>query len=158
METAQDVTRRKQLIDLIATATTLEELLAAGPTQRMVEFFGAERATIYAVDAKNNHLYSLAKTGDDSLAEIRVKRKPTSIAGFVGTTRRAVSITNCYDPAELQKIDSALKFDDRWDQHTGFRTVWHQPIGGRFGKQAAITRTTTGNIRERLALEAMNRR
>jgi len=122
VETAQDVTRRKQLIDLIATATTLEELLAAGPTQRMVEFFGAERATIYAVDAKNNHLYSLAKTGDDSLAEIRVERKPTSIAGFVGTTRRAVSITNCYDPAELQKIDSALKFDDRWDQHTGFRT------------------------------------
>ena len=121
METAQDLTRRKQLIDLIASAETLDELLAAGPTQRIAEFFGAERATIYAVDAKNNHLYSLAKTGNE-VPEIRVERKPTSVAGFVGTTRKAVVITNCYDPAELLRVDPALKFDDRWDQATGFRT------------------------------------
>src|SRR5918912_1404815 len=57
---------------------------------KILELLDAERLTIYAIDTKNQELYSLQKVG--------------------------------YDAAELQKFHQNLRFDQRWDKQTGFRT------------------------------------
>src|SRR5258708_1352418 len=48
---------------------------------KILELLDAERLTIYAIDTKNQELYSLQKTGDQP-KEIRVPKSFASIAGF----------------------------------------------------------------------------
>src|SRR5262245_11731102 len=107
-------TKLQELSNFILGAKGVSELLPEAQ-QRIVVFFGAERATVYAVDTKNNHLFSLAKTGTE-FKEIRVARQPTSVTGFVGVAKKAVCIADVYDAAELSGIHPQLKFDPRWDK------------------------------------------
>jgi type II secretory ATPase GspE/PulE/Tfp pilus assembly ATPase PilB-like protein len=104
----------------VSGANTLEELLP-GASSRMLEMFTAERTTIFALDTKNRHFYSLAKTGAE-FKEIRVAVDPSSIAGFVGVTKKPVNIANVYEAGELKRIHPQLAFDDRWDKASGFTT------------------------------------
>jgi type II secretory ATPase GspE/PulE/Tfp pilus assembly ATPase PilB-like protein len=119
---AEAVDRRTQLAELaksIQAARRIEELLPNA--QRIMAFFHAERATIYAIDPATNELYSLIKSGYE-LKEIRVSRETSSIAGFVAVARAPVNITDVYDAAELARIHPRLRFDARWDKTSGFRT------------------------------------
>jgi type II secretory ATPase GspE/PulE/Tfp pilus assembly ATPase PilB-like protein len=104
----------------ISSAGSLEELLP-GAQSRILETLGAERTTIFALDTKNRHFYSLAKTGGE-FKEIRVGVDPSSIAGFVGVTKKGVNIANVYEAGELKRIHPQLQFDDRWDKASGFTT------------------------------------
>src|SRR4051812_711746 len=64
---AQQLELRKRLhavSTFISGANSLEELLPGAQT-RMLELFSAERSTIFALDTKNRHFYSLAKTGGE---------------------------------------------------------------------------------------------
>src|SRR5512142_2576402 len=88
---------------------------------KILELLDAERLTIYAVDTKNQELYSLHKVGDVP-KEIRVPKSFASIAGFTALSRKTVNIRDAYDPAELAKFHANLRFDQRWDKQTGFRT------------------------------------
>ncbi|HET7434597.1 MAG TPA: GspE/PulE family protein [Thermoanaerobaculia bacterium] len=88
---------------------------------RILELLDAERLTIYAVDTKNQELYSLQKVGDTP-KEIRVPKSFASIAGFTALSRKTINIKDAYDAAELQKYHPNLRFDQRWDKQTGFRT------------------------------------
>src|SRR5688572_28617827 len=88
---------------------------------RILELLDAERLTIYAIDTKNQELYSLQKIGDVP-KEIRVPKSFASIAGFTALARKTINIKDAYDAAELQKFHPNLKFDQRWDKQTGFRT------------------------------------
>src|SRR5438477_313136 len=88
---------------------------------KIVELLDAERLTIYAVDTKNQELYSLQKVGDVP-KEIRVPKSFASIAGFTALSRKTINIRDAYDAAELQKFHANLRFDQRWDKQTGFRT------------------------------------
>ncbi len=88
---------------------------------KILELLDAERLTIYAVDTKNQELYSLQKIGDVP-KEIRVPKSFASIAGFTALARKTINIKDAYDPAELAKFHPNLKFDQRWDKQTGFRT------------------------------------
>jgi len=88
---------------------------------RILETLDAERLTIYAIDTKNQELYSLQKVGDVP-KEIRVPKSFASIAGFTALARRTVNIKDAYDAAELQKFHQNLRFDQRWDKQSGFRT------------------------------------
>ena len=56
---------------------------------RIVELLDAERLTIYAVDTKNQELYSLQKVGDVP-KEIRVPKSFASIAGFTALSRKTL--------------------------------------------------------------------
>ncbi len=112
--------RLQALGHLIASAPTLEELLPAAQAQIM-DLFRCERTTIFAVDTKERVFYSLAKTGGE-FKEIRVAIDPSSIAGFVGTSKKPVSISNVYEASELKRIHAQLQFDDRWDKASGFVT------------------------------------
>ena len=88
---------------------------------RILELLDAERLTIYAIDTKNQELYSLQKVGDVP-KEIRVPKSFASIAGFTALARKTINIKDAYDTAELQKFHQNLRFDQRWDKQTGFRT------------------------------------
>jgi type II secretory ATPase GspE/PulE/Tfp pilus assembly ATPase PilB-like protein len=88
---------------------------------RILELLDAERLTIYAVDTKNQELYSLQKVGDQP-KEIRVPKSFASIAGFTALSRKTINIKDAYDAAELQRFHANLRFDQRWDKQTGFRT------------------------------------
>src|SRR5215212_3357021 len=88
---------------------------------RILELLDAERLTIYAVDTKNQELYSIQKVGDLP-KEIRVPKSFASIAGFTALARKTINIKDAYDAAELQKFHQNLRFDQRWDKQTGFRT------------------------------------
>jgi type II secretory ATPase GspE/PulE/Tfp pilus assembly ATPase PilB-like protein len=88
---------------------------------KILELMDAERLTIYAVDTKNQELYSLQKVGDVP-KEIRVPKSFASIAGFTALARKTINIKDAYDAAELAKFHPNLRFDQRWDKQTGFRT------------------------------------
>src|SRR5215218_9602308 len=88
---------------------------------RILELLDAERLTIYAIDTKNQELYSLQKIGDVP-KEIRVPKSFASIAGFTALARKTINIKDAYEAAELQKFHQNLRFDQRWDKQTGFRT------------------------------------
>ena len=88
---------------------------------KILELLDAERLTIYAIDTKNQELYSLQKVGDMP-KEIRVPKSFASISGFTALARKTINIKDAYDAAELQKFHQNLRFDQRWDKQTGFRT------------------------------------
>src|SRR5437762_4177579 len=88
---------------------------------KILELLDAERLTIYAVDTKNQELYSMTKIGDVP-KEIRVPKSFASIAGFTALARKTTNIKDAYDQAELTKHHPNLKFDQRWDKQSGFRT------------------------------------
>src|SRR5437762_12279025 len=88
---------------------------------KILELLDAERLTIYAVDTKNQELYSIQKIGDMP-KEIRVPKSFSSIAGFTALARKTINIKDAYDAAELGKFHANLRFDQRWDKQTGFRT------------------------------------
>ena len=88
---------------------------------RILELLDAERLTIYAIDTKNQELYSLQKIGDQP-KEIRVPKSFASIAGFTALARKTINIKDAYVAEELAKFHPNLRFDQRWDKQTGFRT------------------------------------
>src|SRR5438874_7663273 len=88
---------------------------------KILELMDAERLTIYAVDTKNQELYSMTKIGDVP-KEIRVPKSFASIAGFAALARKTINIKDAYDSAELAKFHPNLRFDQRWDKQSGFRT------------------------------------
>jgi type II secretory ATPase GspE/PulE/Tfp pilus assembly ATPase PilB-like protein len=88
---------------------------------KILELLDAERLTIYAIDTKNQELYSLTRVGDVP-KEIRVPKSFASIAGFTALARKTLNVQDAYEPGELQKFHANLRFDQRWDKQTGFRT------------------------------------
>src|SRR5689334_1643848 len=88
---------------------------------RILELHDAERLTIYAVDTKNQELYSLQKVGDVP-KEIRVPKSFASIAGFTALARKTINIKDAYEATELARFHPNLRFDQRSDKQTGFRT------------------------------------
>lgn len=104
----------------ISGANSMEELLTGAPA-RLLELFAAERVTLFAIDTKNRHLYSVGKTGGE-FKEIRVGVDGSSLAGFVGVTKKPINVANVYEAGELKKIHPQLAFDDRWDKASGFVT------------------------------------
>src|SRR5919202_996554 len=79
---------------------------------KILELLDAERLTIYAVDTKNQELYSLQKIGDVP-KEIRVPKSFASIAGFTALSRKTINIRDAYEAVELQKFHPNLRFDQR---------------------------------------------
>ena len=123
-EAAKELEQRKSLqhlAGLIGGVRNLEELLHGEVMQKMGDAFGAVRVTLYALDPASNHLFSISKTGDE-VKEIRVEKKPASVAGFVALAKKPLNLRDAYDAAALSRVHPKLVFDSRWDEATGFRT------------------------------------
>ena len=114
---------RKRLTEItnqINSAESIQQILVS-LKDKILDVVDAERLTIYAIDTKNQELYSLEKVGDTP-REIRIPKSFSSIAGFAALSRRTINIKDAYDAGELTALHPNLKFDQRWDQQTGFRT------------------------------------
>ena len=122
--TQRELTYRKRLIEIanqINAASSIQTILV-DLQDEMVDLVAAERVTIFALDMKNQELFSLFKAGQE-LREIRVPKSFGSIAGFTALSRKTANIANAYDAAELQRLHASLRFDSRWDKASGFKTT-----------------------------------
>jgi type II secretory ATPase GspE/PulE/Tfp pilus assembly ATPase PilB-like protein len=115
---------KDQLLDIanrVNSASGIKEILVL-VTERVPKLLDAERVTVFALDTRNQQLYSLSKAGDN-VKEIRVPKNFGSIAGFTALAKNTVNIADAYDDGALKRIHPSLKFDPRWDQAAGFRTT-----------------------------------
>jgi type II secretory ATPase GspE/PulE/Tfp pilus assembly ATPase PilB-like protein len=122
--TQKELSYRKRLIEIanaINSAGSIQDILV-DIKDKMLDLVDAERVTIFALDTKNQELFSLVKAGAE-VKEIRVPKTFGSIAGFTALSRKTANIKNAYDPAELTRLHPNLKFDSRWDKASGFRTT-----------------------------------
>lgn len=87
----------------------------------LLGFFDADRLTIYVVDRAKREIYSKVMTGDE-VNEIRVGIDDGSLAGFCALSGKLFNVQDVYNEDELKRIDPKLKFDNSWDQKTGYRT------------------------------------
>ena len=98
--------------------------------QNITSLFEAERITVYVVDKNKRQLVSRLKSGND-IEEIRIPISAGSIAGWCALKNNIINVKDAYNASELASIDPALRFDDRWDLKTGFKTrqILARPIG-----------------------------
>ena len=96
--TQRELHYRKRLIEIanqINAAPGIPEILV-NLKDEMLELVSAERVTIFALDTKNQELFSLFKAGQE-VREIRVPKTFASIAGFTALSRKTANIANAYD-------------------------------------------------------------
>ena len=115
-------TELNQITQLIHSAASISDILV-NLSERIKSLLACERLTIYAIDVKNNLLYSILKQGGgDGPKVIKVSRDANSIAGFCALSKKSVNISDVYNAQELSQIHPSLRFDQRWDRAMGFRT------------------------------------
>ena len=110
----RDLEYRKKLTAItnqINAAESIPQILMT-LKDKILELLDAERLSIYAIDTKNQELYTITKAGDVP-KEIRVPKSFASIAGFTALARKTINIKDAYDAAELQKFHPNLRFDVR---------------------------------------------
>ena len=122
--TQRELHYRKRLIEIanqINAASSIQDILV-DLKDEMLELAAAERVTIFALDTKNQELFSLFKAGQE-IKEIRVPKTFASIAGFTALSRKTANVANAYDASELAALHASLRFDARWDKASGFKTA-----------------------------------
>src|SRR5439155_1622053 len=115
--TQRELSYRKRLIEIanmINSASSIQDILV-DIKDKVLDLVDAERVTIFALDTKNQELFSLFKAGQE-VKEIRVPKTFGSIAGFAALSRKTANIKNAYDPAELGRLHPNLRFDARVNQ------------------------------------------
>jgi len=120
----RELSYRKRLIEIaniINSAASIQDILV-DIKDRVLDLVDAERVTIFALDTRNQELFSLFKAGQE-VKEIRVPKSFASIAGFTALSRKTVNIKSAYDAPELARLHQNLRFDARWDKASGFRTA-----------------------------------
>ena len=124
-------TRLQKICNKINAAANLDEILI-NLKDDITSLFEAERITVYVVDNNKHQLVSRFKSGSD-IEEIRIPIAAESIAGWCAMKNSVINIKDAYNSKELAVIDPALRFDERWDLKTGFKTqqILARPIGFR---------------------------
>ena len=124
-------TRLQKICNKINAAANLDEILI-NLKDDITSLFEAERITVYVVDENKHQLVSRFKSGND-IEEIRIPISANSIAGWCAVKNTVINIKDAYNSKELATIDPKLRFDDRWDLKTGFKTrqILARPIGFR---------------------------
>src|SRR5687768_15794000 len=122
--TQRELSYRKRLVEIanqMNSAATIQDILV-DIKDKVLDLVDAERVTIFALDTRNQELFSMFKAGQE-VKEIRVSKTFGSIAGFTALSRKTANIKNAYDPGELTRLHPNLKFDSRWDKASGFKTA-----------------------------------
>src|SRR5687768_8998261 len=121
--TQRELSYRKRLVEIanqMNSAATIQDILV-DIKDKVLDLVDAERVTIFALDTRNQELFSLFKAGQE-VKEIRVPKTFGSIAGFTALSRKTANVKNAYDTSELTRLHPNLKFDSRWDKASGFKT------------------------------------
>lgn len=124
-------TRLQKICNKINAATNLDEILI-NLKDDITSLFEAERITVYVVGENTHQLVSRFKSGND-IEEIRIPISAGSIAGWCAMKNSIINIKDAYNSKELASIDPDLRFDERWDLKSGFKTrqILARPIGFR---------------------------
>jgi type II secretory ATPase GspE/PulE/Tfp pilus assembly ATPase PilB-like protein len=124
-------TRLQKICNKINAAGNIDEILI-NLKDEITSLFEAERITVYVVDKNKRQLVSRFKSGNDT-EEIRIPISADSIAGWCAIKNSIINIKDAYNSKELALIDPGLRFDERWDLKTGFKTcqILARPIGFR---------------------------
>ena len=109
-----------RVIDQIISADSTEELFK-NLQGAVLSLFNGDRITVYILDRDDKIIKSVCKTGSIP-SQIRLSLDRNSVAGFVATTGRVISIINAYNSVELMSISPDLKFDGSWDRLSGYNT------------------------------------
>ena len=87
----------------------------------ILKMFGAVRMSIFQRRRQHQDLVARFKTGKETL-EIKVPISPMSIAGYVALSQLPLMISDPYDAAELKEIHPRLRFADKFDKNSDFKT------------------------------------
>ena len=87
----------------------------------ILDLFDTQRMSIFMRRRQHQDLVARFKTGK-ATQEIKVPISPMSIAGYVALAQRPVIVANPYDTEELASIHPRLRFADKFDKSTNFRT------------------------------------
>lgn len=119
----QQLEYRKRLMDKINEIHSADNLntILLHIKDSIAALFTAQRITIYLADAKHNLLISKVLSGAE-VKQIVVPISDTSLAGYCAISGTVLNIKDAYSDHELKMISSNLKFDQTWDQKTGFTT------------------------------------
>ncbi|MDK9718541.1 MAG: GspE/PulE family protein [Trichlorobacter sp.] len=119
----QQLEYRKRLMDKINEIHSADNLntILLHIKDSIAALFTAQRITIYLADAKRNLLISKVLSGSE-VKQIVVPISDTSLAGYCALSGTVLNIRDAYDEHELRMISANLKFDNTWDQKTGFIT------------------------------------
>jgi type II secretory ATPase GspE/PulE/Tfp pilus assembly ATPase PilB-like protein len=91
--------------------------------QELLDLLGVRLFTIYQCVDNGKEILASIKGGDpddDDSIEIRVPFSPTSLAGYVALSQRALVVKNVLDSDELVDIHPRLKFDKRFSEAKGW--------------------------------------
>tara|TARA_R110001632_G_scaffold55815_1_gene136466 strand:+ start:1967 stop:4177 length:2211 start_codon:yes stop_codon:yes gene_type:complete len=108
----------------------LKHLLANAPSllsvydslePMLLKLFKAQRMSIFQRRMQHQDLVARFKTGNEA-QEIKVPISPHSIAGYVALSQTPLIINDPYSSDELSAIHPRLKFADKFDKHSAFRT------------------------------------
>jgi type II secretory ATPase GspE/PulE/Tfp pilus assembly ATPase PilB-like protein/GAF domain-containing protein len=113
--------RLQAVTNRIHAAGELEEIMVE-LSQEICDLFEADRLTIYVVTEDGNSIVSKVKTGLNSFRDIKLPINEQSIAGFAGSSRRILNISDVYDERELARHSPQLRFLKEVDKRTGYRT------------------------------------
>ncbi len=84
--------------------------------------FGCDRLTLYMVSACRTQIESKIKTGMTAFKDFMLPIAASSIAGYAALTKRVFNIRDVYDASELRVHSSELRFFDKADKKTCYRT------------------------------------
>jgi type II secretory ATPase GspE/PulE/Tfp pilus assembly ATPase PilB-like protein len=110
--------------------STINKLLDAHPSLMdayhllepiVLGMFGAERMSIFQRRRQHQDLVARFKTGKE-VREIKVPISPQSIAGYVALSQLPLIISDPYNAQELSEIHPRLKFADKFDKSSSFKT------------------------------------
>lgn len=104
----------------IHSAKNLDDIIL-GLKKNILELFGADLITIYAVDPEKGEIFSKYNS-KNIINEIRVPISSKSIAGWVAQEKRPINIADVYKQDDLKKYNPEITFDSSWDKKTGLRT------------------------------------
>lgn len=105
----------------IHATDNIDEIML-GLSQDICTLFNCDRLTIYSLSEDKNSIVSKVKTGLNSFNDLKLPISNQSIAGYVGMTKRIISIRDVYDAAELKSHSPEMHFQRGVDQRTGYRT------------------------------------
>ncbi|MCU7553383.1 ATPase, T2SS/T4P/T4SS family [Alteromonas sp. ASW11-19] len=88
----------------------------------ILKMFGAKRMSIFQRRRQHQDLVARFKTGKETL-EIKVPISPMSIAGYVALAQLPLMIADPYNAAELKEIHPRLRFADKFDKTSDFKTT-----------------------------------
>jgi type II secretory ATPase GspE/PulE/Tfp pilus assembly ATPase PilB-like protein/GAF domain-containing protein len=87
----------------------------------LLDIFGAELVTLYAIDLTKNEIYSKIKSGT-SFKEIRLPLSNKIISGCVAREKKPFNIGDVNNSNELKNYHPELTFDKSLDKKSGIKT------------------------------------